>query len=80
MINKEYRLFRSASVLKTVQYSGVVKKVVKTIDGSTISAENVLYDRLTGQPVVTSTQNEFNDPVYTLNIPAYWIYKRMGGL
>lgn len=78
-LNKEYRLFRSASVLKTIHYSGIVKKVIRNIDGSTISAENLVYDKLTGQPVLTSTQNEFNDPVYTLHIPAYWVYKNMGG-
>lgn len=76
--NKEYRLFRSASLLKTVQYTGVVKKVIKRLDGASVSAENLLYDELTGQPVVTSTQNEFGDPVYSVNIPAYWVYPKMG--
>ncbi|MCF6406419.1 hypothetical protein L3C95_26220 [Chitinophaga filiformis] len=77
--NNEYRLFRSASVLKTVQYFGVVDRVVKTIEGSTVTARTLLFDRNTGEEVLTSTQNEFNDPVYTLNIPAYWVYKQMGG-
>lgn len=77
--NNEYRLFRSASVLKTVHYYGMPVKVVKTVDGASLSSENLLFDRYTGEPVLTSTQNEFNDPVYTLNIPAYWIYPQMGG-
>jgi hypothetical protein len=77
--NDEYRLFRSASVLKTVQYSGVLDRVVKTINGSTVTTKNVLYDAVTGDPVVTTTNNEFDDPVYQVNMPAYWMYPGMGG-
>lgn len=76
--NFEYRLFRSASVLKTVQYTGILRKVVKKQDGSSVSAENLLYDSKTGVPVVTSSTNEFGDPVYSLSMPAYWMYDRMG--
>jgi hypothetical protein len=77
--NDEYRLFRSASILKTVQYSGVLDRVVKTINGSTVTTKNVLYDAVTGDPVVTTTNNEFDDPVYQVNVPAYWMYPGMGG-
>lgn len=75
--NNEYRLFRSASMLKMAQYFGSVRKVTKKVDGSTISSENLVYDKVTGAPVVVQTQNEFGDPVYTVNIPAYWINKGM---
>ncbi|NLU92482.1 hypothetical protein [Chitinophaga sp. Ak27] len=77
--NNEYRLFRSAAVLKTVQYSGVLDRVVKTINGSTVTTKNLLFDAVTGDAVVTTTNNEFDDPVYQVNIPAYWIYAGMGG-
>ncbi|SKC95084.1 hypothetical protein SAMN05660461_0223 [Chitinophaga ginsengisegetis] len=77
--NDEYRLFRSASVLKTVQYSGVLDRVVKTINGSTVTTKNTLYDAITGDPVVTTTNNEFDDPVYQVNMPAYWMNSGMSG-
>lgn len=77
--NDEYRLFRSAAVLKTIQYSGVLDRVVKTINGSTVTTKNLLYDAVTGEPVVTTTNNEFDDPVYQVNVPAYWINAGMGG-
>ncbi|WP_346320985.1 hypothetical protein [Chitinophaga sp. YIM B06452] len=77
-VNNDYRLFRSASVTKTVQYFGIPNKVIKKADGSSITTYNLLFDKKTGAPVVTATENEFNDPVYSLNIPAYWIYPRMG--
>ncbi|QHS63896.1 hypothetical protein [Chitinophaga agri] len=76
--NDDYRLFRSASVLKTVEYYGVVKSVTKTINGSSSTASNLLFDQYTGQTVVTQSQNEFEDPVYSMSIPAYWMYGSMG--
>ncbi|RFS22051.1 hypothetical protein DVR12_15530 [Chitinophaga silvatica] len=77
--NNSYKLFRSASVLKTIQQVGIVEKVVKTINGSTVSANNLVFDRITGQPVVTSTQNEYNDLVYSVSLPAWWKYNKMSG-
>jgi hypothetical protein len=76
--NDDYRLFRSASVLKTIQYYGVVSKVVKKVNGSSVTASNLLYDQLTGEPILTQSNNEFDDPVYSINVPAYWMYKQMG--
>jgi len=77
--NDDYRLFRSACALKTIQYYGIVSKVVKKINGSSVTASNLLYDQLTGEPVLSKSNNEFDDPVYSVNIPAYWMYKQMGG-
>lgn len=77
--NDSYKLFRSASVLKTIQQTGILEKVVKTVNGSTITSSNLVFDRNTGQPVVTSTNNEFDDPVYSVNMPAYWSYGKMAG-
>lgn len=76
--NDDYRLFRSASVLKTVNYAGMVNKVIKKINGSSTTASYLLYDKNTGEPVLTQSENEFNDPVYTLSLPAYWMYGQMG--
>ncbi len=77
--NNEYKLFRSACAVKVVQNYGIVKKVVKTQDGSSIEVENIAYDGLTGEAIITRTQNEFNKDFYTTNIPAYWTYPKMGG-
>ncbi|HJT75398.1 MAG TPA: hypothetical protein VJ720_15285, partial [Chitinophaga sp.] len=77
-LNDDYRLFRSASVVKTIQYYGMISKVTKKINGSTIHESTLLYDKNTGDPVLTQTQNEFDDPVYTTTIPAYWMYGQMG--
>ncbi|THU38418.1 hypothetical protein FAM09_17260 [Niastella caeni] len=77
--NNEYKLFRSACTMKVIQYFGILDKVVKTVDGSSIATENIAYDGLTGETVITKTYNEFDRPVYTVNFPAYWLYPYMGG-
>ena len=38
----------------------------------------MLWDAMTGDVVLTQTQNEFDDPVYNLSFPAYWMYDGMG--
>lgn len=77
--NNEYKLFRSASAVKVIQTNGLIKKVVKKENGSSIAVENVAYDGVTGEALITKTQNEFNKDYYSLNLPAYWAYRKMGG-
>ncbi|WP_343670452.1 hypothetical protein [Chitinophaga sp.] len=76
--NEDYRLFRSSCVAKTIQYTGILNKTIKRLNGSQIESKTLLYDRNTGAPVLTQSQNEFDDPVYNVSIPAYWMYKQMG--
>lgn len=77
-VNDEFKQFRSASSIKVVQTYGIVSKVVKTENGSSITTENIAYDGVTGEPVVTRTQNEFNKDIFSVNLPAYWAYNGMG--
>ncbi len=76
--NNEYKLFRSACAVKVIQNFGILERVVKTENGSSIAVENMVYDSLTGDAVVTKTQNEFGGNYYSVNLPAYWVYKGMG--
>ncbi|SDR88957.1 hypothetical protein SAMN05216490_0137 [Mucilaginibacter mallensis] len=76
--NNDRKLFRSACAVKVIQNYGILSKVVKTENGSSITTDNLAYDALTGEAVVTRTKNEFNRPIYSTNIPAYWIYNGMG--
>jgi len=76
--NNDNKLFRSACAVKVIQDYGILSKVVKTENGSSITTDNLAYDALTGEAIVTRTKNEFNRPIYSTNIPAYWIYNGMG--
>jgi hypothetical protein len=77
--NNDYRLFRSACTLKVIQTYGIMEKVVKTQDGSSITTENEAYDIITGEPIITRTNNEYKNNIYTTSMPAYWAYPGMGG-
>ncbi|OCX50797.1 hypothetical protein BEL04_18885 [Mucilaginibacter sp. PPCGB 2223] len=76
--NNEDKLFRSACAVKVSTYYGIVDKVIKTENGSSITTQNIAYDGLTGEPLVTRTQNEFDKDIYSVNLPAYWAYDGMG--
>jgi hypothetical protein len=76
--NYERRSYRALSTVKLIQRFGIVDKVKKTENGSSITTTNLLWDGLTGNVLLTSTQNEFNDPVYSFSYPAHWRYSGMG--
>lgn len=77
-VNSEYKSFNAASTVKVIHQYGVLQKVTKMQQGSTIRAENLLWDGQTGEVLLTKTQNEFDDPVYSFSYPAWWAYPGMG--
>lgn len=76
--NKEDLRFRSAVTTKYIKRSGILEKVTKVQDGSSITTENLLWDSETGAVLATKTQNEFEDPIYQFTYPAHWAYE--GGM
>ncbi|MBC6110690.1 hypothetical protein H7U22_09645 [Pedobacter sp. CCM 8938] len=78
-LNSEYKLFRSACALKVIQTNGIISRVTKRENGSSIAVDNLAFDGVSGEALVTRTQNEFNKVYYSVNIPAYWPYRKMGG-
>jgi hypothetical protein len=63
---------------KIVSKSGVVKKVTAVQQGSKVETENLLFDDITGQPVLTTITNDFGDKIYNYNILGRDVYDRMG--
>lgn len=74
---KEDTRFRSAAVVKIIQRYGILDSVVVMDKGSVVSTKNLLYDAETGNVLLSRTNNEFNDPIYNFNYPAYWAYSGM---
>ncbi|MFN9321702.1 MAG: hypothetical protein ACK58Q_14065 [Chitinophagales bacterium] len=70
--------YKSAATMKYVHRKGFLRRTEKFQDGSKITTENQLWDKNTGEVLVSSVQNEFDKPIYNLNIPAYWKYDGMG--
>lgn len=70
--------FHSTATTKYVYRHGINDWIEKFENGSTVRTTNLLYDDETGMLVLSQTSNEFNDPIYTLNLPAHWAYDGMG--
>ncbi|MBO9634003.1 MAG: hypothetical protein J7578_12885 [Chitinophagaceae bacterium] len=75
---RETNRFRSIAVLKVVNRYGILDSVVVIEKGSKISTRNLVFDGETGSPLVTRTNNMFEDPVFSLSLPAHWAYSGMG--
>jgi hypothetical protein len=76
--NYDKRSYQSSSTIKTINRFAILDKVRKMENGSYLTTENLLWNGLNGDVVMTKTQNEFDDPVYNLTLPADWAYNGMG--
>lgn len=68
---------KTACVQKFIYKSGILKSTTVTNLQSTITTENLVFDKMTGEPLLTRTQNEFHDDIYAYNQKAYWAYDGM---
>jgi hypothetical protein len=78
LAQREQNQFRSVATTKIIQRYGILDSVIHIDKGSKTSTRDLLYDAETGDVVLTRTQNEFNDPVYSFNYPSHWAYDGMG--
>ncbi|MCW3463663.1 DUF5977 domain-containing protein [Chitinophaga nivalis] len=79
MAQREENIFRSIAVTKLINRHGILDSIVVNDKGSRVTTRNLLYDGETGEVVLTSTQNEYNDPIYNFTYPAGWVYDGMSG-
>ena len=68
---------RSAATAKHVHRGAILSKTTVYESGSSISTENVAYDYFSRQPLLKKVNNEFNDVIYNLDYPAYWVHDEM---
>lgn len=73
------RTYNSVSAIKVIHQYGLLQTVRTTQNGSTLTADNLLWDGQTGEPLLTRNQNEFNDYTYALAYPAFHAYTGMSG-
>jgi hypothetical protein len=63
---------------KVIHKSGILTKTRVQNGESVVITENKCFDPLTGEPLLTTVTNDFEDPVYTYQMPARWQYEGMG--
>lgn len=80
LVNKSETIdhFHASSAVKVIHRYGILAKTVTTQNGSTIEAENLLWDGPTGDVLLTRTQNEYDKDVYAFSYPAYQGFEGMG--
>lgn len=74
----ETNRYRSIATVKVVNRYAILDSVVNFDKGSKVSTANMVYDGQTGNVLLSRTQNEFDDPIYTFSYPAHWAYDGMG--
>jgi hypothetical protein len=74
----EHREFKSLGTTKLIQQYGLIDYVEAFENSSTVRTNNLLYDDVSGEVVLTETTNNFDAPVYNLKYPGYWAYEDMG--
>jgi len=77
-VTKETTRFRSVSNTKVITRYGILEKTVAYDLGSRVSTDNLAWDAETGSVILTRTQNDFEDPVFSFTYPAHWSYNGMG--
>ena len=78
LFQHEVNQFRSVAMTKVIHRYGIVDSVIHIDKGSKVTSSTLLYDAETGDPLLTSTQNEFNDPIYQFTYPSHWMYDGVG--
>ncbi len=75
---KMFKLFGAGTLFKLKSQSGVLERVEVKDGSSTIIQKNRVFDKLTGNPVFTTVQNDYDSNVRGFSYPAYWMHKGMG--
>ncbi|MGB0523477.1 MAG: hypothetical protein ACPGJS_10990 [Flammeovirgaceae bacterium] len=63
---------------KVISRIGILDKVEAWNQGALVQTFNEIWDGQTGEVVVSSVNNNFNDKIYTYNIPAHLKYEGLG--
>lgn len=71
------KIFKSLVTTKVIQRYGIIKSIEAIDHGAKTITENLVYDSETGNPILTRTNNEFNQYSANLTHPAYLAYEGM---
>lgn len=68
---------RTISTTKVIMRNGILMQTRMYDNGSVVINKNLAFDASSGAPVLTTTINEFDKPVYTYDYRAHWYYTGM---
>lgn len=64
----------SNTLNKVVHHSAILESVETSYLGSKNIAQNEIYDRYSGNVIMSSLRDEYEDKLISLNYPAHWYY------
>jgi hypothetical protein len=70
--------YRAVTTTKVITYHSILDSVSVLDKGSQVGTKNLVFDSETGDVIVNRTNNEFKQPIYSTNYPAWWGYSGMG--
>lgn len=76
--SKEETVFKSGVTSKHFNRKGILESVIVTDNLSKVTTSNEVYDKVTGNVLLTKVLNDFNDPVYQMSMPSHWAYNGLG--
>jgi hypothetical protein len=78
-VSSTHSMFRGVATNKVITRNGILEKQVTTKEGATSITENLYYDAATGSPLLTTTTNDFDAPIYDYTYAAHWENEGMEG-
>lgn len=72
--SKDFTKVQTAVTVKIVNRYGIESSTIAIKEGSQIKTDNLLYDGMSGNVLVSRVQNEFDDNIYGITTPAHWAY------
>lgn len=73
-LGRTFEGFWSHTLIKHINKSAVVRNIQSWNMQSVNNARNLAFDRETGNVIVSSLQDEFDDTLYSFAYPAHWYY------
>lgn len=68
------RGFYTTTFNKIINRSAIVSSIETEYLGSKNTAKNIAYDKYSGNVLVSSLKDEYNDELYSMVFPAHWYY------
>lgn len=77
--SQSYAKMNTIVANKIIHKAGILERVIATDGQSRVSTKNVVFDPITGEPLLTVVNNNFDEPVYNYSVPGRFIYDEMSG-
>ena len=80
MPNFGYSLSETKTVVtnRSIHRAGILDSVSVRERSARVTTANLQYDSISGSALLTSSDNAYGNPIYRYEMPARWIYARMG--